>query len=52
MSKYVAFIEIEDGKVDAIMQRLEEAKNTIHECYMELENLGVVTIKEKAASGN
>lgn len=50
--KYVAFIEIKDGQINKIMQRLDAAKQEIYDCYRELENLGVVSIKENAASDN
>jgi hypothetical protein len=34
------------------MDKLTAAQETIYECYNELIAMGVVTVKEKAASGN
>ena len=45
-------IEVPEGRVKEILDKLTAAQNTIYECYSELEQLGVVTIREKAASGN
>ena len=52
MTNYSVQIEVQDGKIEEILNRLNEAQETIYECYAELRNLGVVVIKEKAASDN
>lgn len=51
MNRYAIDIEIPEGKVKEILDRLTEAQETIYECYTELTKLGVLTIKE-ATSGN
>ena len=39
-------------RLQRILDRLNEAQQTIYRCYQELQDLGVVVVKEKAASGN
>ena len=46
MSKYSVKIEIPKGRVQEILDELHEAKSKIRKCYMELEELEVVTITE------
>lgn len=45
-------IEIPDGKIKELMDRIDAAQQEISKCYDELRMLGVVTITEKTASGN
>ena len=45
-------IEIPGGKIKAIMDELDQAQETIYRCYSELQDLGVVVIRQDAASGN
>lgn len=52
MNNYGVCIEIPEGRVKEILDKLTAAQNTIYDCYNELERLGVVTVREKAASGN
>ena len=52
MNNYAIHIEVPQGRVKYILDRLQEAHETIRDCYDELEQLGVLTIKEKTASGN
>ena len=52
MDKYIIRLEIPDGKVEEILDRLTAAQETIRECYQELEDLGVLVVKEETASGN
>ena len=52
MNEYSIRIEIQAGKVKEILDRLNAAQETIYHCYQELQDLGVVVVKEKAASGN
>lgn len=52
MNSYGIQIEVPEGRVKEILDKLTAAQNAIYECYGELEQLGVVTIREKAASGN
>ena len=50
MRKAMIMIEIPEGKIKEILDELDAAQHIIYECYCELERLGVVTIKEQAAS--
>lgn len=52
MNNYAIHIEVPEGRVKEILDRLQAAQETIRECYGELEHLGVLTVKEKTASGN
>lgn len=52
MNNYGIQIEVPEGRVKEILDRLTAAQETIRDCYNELDMLGVVTIKEKIASGN
>lgn len=52
MNKYGITIEIPEGRLAEILDRLTAAQEEISECYAELRDLGVVTIREKTASGN
>lgn len=40
-------IEIEDGAVEAVLDRLSAAQEEIRDCYSELTNLGAVTVTPK-----
>lgn len=48
--KYMIAIEVPKGKVKEILDKLDAAQQTIYDCYHELEELGIVTIKEQAVS--
>lgn len=52
MNNFAIQTEVPQGRVKDILDRLQEAQETIRSCYDELERLGVLTIKEKTASGN
>lgn len=52
MNGYSIRIEIQEGQVKEILDRLNAAQETIYRCYQELQDLGVAVVKEKAASGN
>ena len=52
MNNFAIHIEVPQGRVKEILDRLQKAQETIRDCYDELENLGVLTIKEKTASSN
>ena len=54
MNKYFLKIEIPEGEIKKIFEELSEAQEKIMECYNRLEELGVVTMREKdePASGN
>lgn len=52
MNGYSIRIEIQEGQVKEILDRLNAAQETIYRCYQELQDLGVVVVKEKAASSN
>lgn len=46
MNVYSIGIEVEEGKVKEILDRLTDAQNEIYNCYSELEALGVLKIKK------
>lgn len=50
MTNYSIRIEVEDGKVKEILDRIDKAQEEIYKCYSELQNLGVLTIKEAATT--
>lgn len=52
MNGYSIRIEIQEGQVKEILDRLNAAQETIYRCYQELQDLGVVVVKKRAASGN
>ncbi len=52
MNKYSVRIEVPEGRVKEILDKLSEAQNTIYKCYDELEHLGVLTVKQETVSGN
>ena len=52
MNKFGIQIEVPEGEVKALLDKLTEAQETILNCYYELDRLGVLTIKEKTASDN
>lgn len=56
MNKYAIRIEIPDGKVRELLERLDAAQQEIYNCYRELDELGVLTMQqvdeERTASGN
>lgn len=53
MSEYTATISVSDGELDEIMAKLNEAQETIYQCYSRLEKLGILRIEKKnTASGN
>ena len=52
VNKYLVHLEMPKGKVGEILEKLSSAQETIRECYQELEDLGVLVIKEETASGN
>ena len=47
MTRYLTEFEIEDKKLDEIMERLNKAQEEIYECYSELEKLGILKIVPK-----
>lgn len=50
MTNYSIRIEIEEGKVKEVLDRLSKAQEEIYKCYSELERMGVLTIKESATT--
>lgn len=51
-STFFVGVQFEDQEVEEILARMKEALNTIHECWAELDRMGLVLRKEKTASGN
>lgn len=52
VNNYGVRLCVPEGKVKEILDRLTEAQETIYRCYNELQDLGVLEVTEKAASGN
>lgn len=48
MQGYFIGIEIEDGELQKIMDRLDNAQREIQDCYNALENLGVLRIRTES----
>lgn len=48
--RYIALVEVQDGKVKEIAVRMQKAMDEIRDCYDELKELGVVTIKKETTS--
>ena len=44
---HFAEIVIDDAELDAIMDRLDKAKEEIYDCYSELKRMGIVKITTK-----
>lgn len=51
MDNYSARIEIQDGEIQKILDRLTQAQEEIYSCYTELENLGIVVIRPREETG-
>ena len=47
MNNYDIRIEIQEGEVKEILDKLNEAQETIYNCYNRLQEIGVLTLKEK-----
>ena len=45
MDNYSIRIEVPEGKVKEILDRLTEAQETIYRCYDELNRLGVLVVR-------
>ncbi len=52
MYGYFIQLEIPEGELKEIMDELNKAQETIYKCYGRLQELGAVTIKKQADSGN
>lgn len=52
MGRYVVCAEVDSKKLTEILDALEEAKNTIYRCYSELQDLEVITVREKNDTAN
>lgn len=52
MNAYSLRFEIKDGEVETILKELYAAQETIMKCYRQLVEIGVVSIKKDATSGN
>ena len=50
MTNYSIRIEVEQGKIKEVLDRLNKAQEEIYKCYSELQSLGVLTIKEAATT--
>lgn len=48
-NRYAVIIEVDDKKLNEILQRLEKAKDEIYACYGELREMEVVKIEKKLA---
>lgn len=45
-------LEVEEGKVKEILDRLQKAQEEIYSCYNELESIGVIKVTAKEKGGN
>lgn len=45
MTNYLISIEVSEGKVKEILDRLTEAQEIIRQCYDELTRLGVLVVR-------
>lgn len=52
MTEYFIKIEVEEGQVKRILERLQKAQKEIYKCYNELEEIGVLTITKKEAEND
>lgn len=52
MNRYVVRMEVPEGELKRIFDRMTKAQETIFECYNELSRLGVVVFKETPAAAN
>lgn len=52
MNNYHLRIEVSEGKLKEIFNRLTEAQETIRDCLWELELLGVLKIEKEDTGGN
>lgn len=54
MERYMTIVEISEGKLDEIMNRMKKAQKEIYDCYRELQELGILKVKkeEDTTSGN
>lgn len=50
MNNYSIRIEIPEGEIKNIFDKMNEAQETIRKCYSELQMLGVVKITEKPSA--
>lgn len=49
---YTATVSIEKNELTDVLEKLDKAKEMLRECYFALEEMGVLTVKEDADSGN
>ena len=52
MSDYYLRVEVPEGKLKEIFNRITEAQKTIRNYLRELESLGVLKIEKEATGGN
>ena len=52
MSDYYLRVEVSEGEMKEIFNRITEAQRTIRNCLWELESLGVLKIEKEATGGN
>lgn len=51
MNRHLMTIEIDDMELNAIMEELHAAEETIYKCYEKLRDLGVLSIKKEGVLG-
>ena len=47
MNKYFVVLNMDDEKLEAVLTKLHEAEQTIRDCYDELREMGVVSIRRE-----
>lgn len=52
MEKYLVSVEVDSEKLTEILNELQAAKDTIYRCYSKLQELEVVTVREKKDTAN
>lgn len=46
MNNHIIHIEVPEGRIKEILDKMTEAQTTIYQCWEELEHLGIVVIKK------
>lgn len=47
MEKYFVVLNVDDEKLEAVLSRLHDAEQTIRDCYDELRDMGVVSLRHE-----
>lgn len=47
MSNFLMHMEVPEGELQKIFEEIDQAQETIFQCYMRLQQLGVIVIKKE-----